>query len=827
MKRKRVEEAPMRLAKRVVSEHDEAVAAAEPQVVALMDANSRPRPDRQNGVAFLKMVKDTLKNEVERYDSFVKVMANYKRGVIGTREVIRRVKVLFKKHPNLILGFNIFLQPSDRIEVPAQDGVDVDVDKLKGALKFVNKVKVRFTSEEGVQVYRRFLGILRAFKVGMSVKEVYENIVTLFRGHEDLLVEFRDFLPARSIRNWVSLVASVVQKSALVPLPPPPSSLNQGSESSHRDPEPAQEEFPAQPPPRDNNNNNSKDKPGAQEQDKTTDKAPTDTSLKVPRKAGVEVEKAATIDASRRMPKKSGADVAKDAKKVDKPESNGAGAGAKLGGVEEDHENGEEKVRRKRQKRATSAAVQQKRRRRGYKKPDESEQLAFFESVSKEFEGGPVYKELFQSMNLCRRQIVTSPQLHKLISDVLKGHPHHRKAFHRCFPDDKDESDLLLQRWQTCTLSYQLDESVLSEQPAMSSDSEQEETGNKAPYSNKKILNKTWVTITTGGNAFTSQESNRYEEVLFQCEDDQYELDMLIETTRSTARKLTECIEMLKDSSLTQFNVSEHLSAVHLRCIERIYNPIYPTLLVHTRENPGMVLPVVLSRLEQRLEDWVSMRTHLNPLWAGVRAANHSKSLVYESDLEMEYVDGEEDEEGEEDEDDDDEYRLDSEDQDEVLEAAEYPVEDGEEAANEDQVEGGEVVGCQTEAQAQADEAEAEVEDGEKSASQDEAQDEDVVEDGEEVDPQEEEEALDAAETQEGGEEVVPQDEAQDSAEKGNESEEEEEEEVKDAAEVKTPTTKAEDGVGGAENDSSERISSDCLSNNIVALVKATSSRAL
>ncbi|KAL2612691.1 hypothetical protein R1flu_024383 [Riccia fluitans] len=585
MKRKRVEEAPMRLAKRVVSDHDDAVMAE--ARVARTDGD-RPRADRQNGVAFLKMVKETLRDEVEKYDAFVKVMQNFKRGLIGTREVIRRVKMLFKKHPSLIMGFNIFLQPSDQIDVPAQEGM-VDVEKLKVALKFVNK-----------------------------------------------------------------------------------------------------EEYPAR-------DNSKYEQTGAQEEHHTSAAAPTEkvttdvteVSLRVPRKAGADMEKAAA-NTSVRVPRK--ADMARGAKKRDKLESNGA----KSGGVGQDQENGQEKVRRKRAKRAVLAppepTVEPKRRRRRSKakEADESEQLAFFESVSKDLEGTPVYKELFQSMNLCRRQIVTSSQLHKLVSDVLRGHPQHRKAFHRCFPNDNNDSDLILKRWQTCTPSYQLDESILSENPAVSTDSERETEGGR-PYSTRKILNKTWVTITTGGNACTSQESNRYEEVLFQCEDDQYELDMLTETTRSTARKLSECIEMWKND--THFDLDEHLGPVHLRCIERIYNPIYPTLLAHARDSPGTVLPVVLSRLEQRLEDWVSTRTELNPLWARVRAANHSKSLVYESDLEMgedgnedgAHVQAEEEDVLEDDWDDEDDYTVEDGEEVPTQVGAQDPKEDGQEFSAEDE----------------------------------------------------------------------------------------------------------------------------------------------
>ncbi|BBN17018.1 hypothetical protein Mp_7g11300 [Marchantia polymorpha subsp. ruderalis] len=512
MKRKRVEEAPMTLVKRNFSDHEQGM-MAEPQL-------SRPETDgpkthKQNGVAFLKMVKETLKDEVERYDAFVKSMQSFKRGLISTREVIKRVKGLFKNHPSLILGFNIFLRPSDRIEVPAED--EVDVEKLKVALRFVNK-----------------------------------------------------------------------------------------------------EEAPVHPPPREN----SKWKAGAQEQG--TESA---ADRRVSDKEAVDAVKDST---------RAAAEVVKDVKKrrCDTSiscESNGLNVG------------GQGQVRRLRRRKGPILAVPEtavphaQKRRRQCKESGTSEaaQLAFFETVSKELEGSSVYKEFMQCMNLCRLQIITTSQLQVLVNNVLDEHPHLQKAFHSSFPSHRRDPFSILNQWQTCTPSYRLHDNTLSEKASTSSEStSQADDDSLGPYSTRGVLNDTWITLTTGGNAFTSQESNRYEEILFRCEDDQYELDMLIETTISTAGKLSECIEILKDPSHPTFDLEEHLSPLHLRCIERIYCPVFASLLSHARANPATTLPVILGRLEQRLEDWKSARPKLNKVWAQVRAANHSKSLVYESEIE-------------------------------------------------------------------------------------------------------------------------------------------------------------------------------------------------
>lgn len=53
-------------------------------------------------------------------------------------------------------------------------------------------------------------------------------------------------------------------------------------------------------------------------------------------------------------------------------------------------------------------------------------------------------------------------------------------------------------------------------------------------------LNDIWVSVPTGSEDFTfkNQRKNQYEEVLFKCEDERYELDLVIELNTSAIRSL-------------------------------------------------------------------------------------------------------------------------------------------------------------------------------------------------------------------------------------------------------------------------------------------------
>lgn len=57
----------------------------------------------------------------------------------------------------------------------------------------------------------------------------------------------------------------------------------------------------------------------------------------------------------------------------------------------------------------------------------------------------------------------------------------------------------------------------------------------------KPLLNDDWVSVTTGSEDYSFKlfRKNQYEENLFRCEDDHYDLDMAIEQTRWSINVLT------------------------------------------------------------------------------------------------------------------------------------------------------------------------------------------------------------------------------------------------------------------------------------------------
>ncbi|CAB1324249.1 unnamed protein product [Coregonus sp. 'balchen'] len=272
----------------------------------------------EDALSYLDQVKIRFGNDPGIYNKFLDIMKEFKSQSIDTPGVINRVSQLFHGHPDLVLGFNAFLPPGYRIEIPKngvvflQSPFSAQVSPGQGksiaspavsatgssvaeagsaqseavaspesissssgppeppsrlslplpsresqsqpqsssvsppasepspvefdsAISYVNKIKNRFLDHP--EIYRSFLEILHTYQVhcvinmkeqlevkesrgrssnGMTEDEVFSKVASLFKGQEDLLAEFGQFLPdaKRSLFTGSSLTGKDQLKRA-------------------------------------------------------------------------------------------------------------------------------------------------------------------------------------------------------------------------------------------------------------------------------------------------------------------------------------------------------------------------------------------------------------------------------------------------------------------------------------------------------------------------------------------------------------------------------------------------------------------------------------
>lgn len=146
----------------------------------------------------------------------------------------------------------------------------------------------------------------------------------------------------------------------------------------------------------------------------------------------------------------------------------------------------------------------------------------------------------------------------------------------------------------------------------------------------RSILNNVLISVTSGSeDCFKFRTKNQYEENIFKCEDDMFESDMLLQRFRATA----DFIENLQDNVDSDTKIQEHLTPLHRRCIEQLYDDYGLDMLdsLSKTENASAALAVLLSRINQKIEDLSEARLSLYKTCSDIIANNYNRSLDHRS----------------------------------------------------------------------------------------------------------------------------------------------------------------------------------------------------
>ncbi|CAI9109588.1 OLC1v1009432C1 [Oldenlandia corymbosa var. corymbosa] len=598
----------------------------------------------KDALTYLKEVKDMFQDQREKYDMFLDVMKDFKAQRIDTTGVIARVKDLFKGHPNLILGFNTFLPKGYEItlneeeEAPPKRTVE-----FEEAITFVNKIKKRFESDD--HVYKSFLDILNMYrKEHKGISEVYQEVAALFEDHPDLLDEFTRFLPDNS--GTATLPNTSFGR---------PSFQRYDERSSAVPPALRQSQVDKQRFRRDRIGGSHPERDLSVERPDTDDDKTMVRLHKEPKKrVDRDSRDRRNRDQDYREPDNEnngdmsmhrGADKKKIARKVDD-------FGGATGSVSYDDKDSLKSIY--------------------------SQEFSFCEKVKERLRNQEDYQAFLKCLHIYSTEIITRKELQSLVADLLGKFPDLMDGFNdfleRCEKidgflgvmskkslwneghasktlklEDKDREhkrdieaakekdrykekywgksiqELDLSNCQRCTPSYRL----LPEDYPIPSASQRSELG-------VQVLNDHWVSVTSGSEdySFKHMRRNQYEESLFRCEDDRFELDMLLESVGSAAKRAEDLLNGINDNTIGAdgpIRIDEHFTALNIRCIERLYGDHGLDVMDILRKNPSLALPVILTRLKQKQEEWTKCRLDFNKVWAEIYAKNHYKSLDHRS----------------------------------------------------------------------------------------------------------------------------------------------------------------------------------------------------
>ncbi|XP_009383768.2 paired amphipathic helix protein Sin3-like 4 isoform X1 [Musa acuminata AAA Group] len=627
-----------------------------------------PKLTTNDALAYLKAVKDVFQDKREKYDEFLEVMKDFKSQRIDTNGVIMRVKELFKGHLDLILGFNTFLPKGYEIKQP-EDKKPVEFEE---AITFVNKIKNRFQNDD--RVYKSFLDILNMYRrEDKSIHEVYQEVAALFQNHQDLLEEFIHFLPdasatfapqhAYSGRGFVRrddrsfLMPAVRNVYADKRETAYMSRTDRDSSVDCLDTEHGRQRRRAE-----------KETDKKEDRDKRDHERDEDSEHDCGDLENSECRhkiSSRRVDDSIDEPMQQGGDRAKNIGIYSFSVSSFDDKNA-LKSVYTREFNFCEKVKEKLSPdtyqeflkclHIYSKEIINRTELKNLvsdilgKFPDLmegfNEFLAHCENIDGFLEGvfrkrhmaRPVKIEDRDRERECemdeQEKVHERRERNKEGDRVDKGalfnsrdgtsHKSSLLSSKEKYNICKPISELDLSNCQRCTPSYRLLPKNYSIPPA----SHRTELG-------ASVLNDVWVSVTSGSEdySFKHMRKNQYEESLFRCEDDRFELDMLLESVNATTKLVEDLLEMMQDpvKSENPFRVEDHLTSLHLRCIERLYGDHGLDVMDVLRKNASLALPVILTRLKQKQEEWFRCRSDFNKVWAEIYAKNYHKSLDHRS----------------------------------------------------------------------------------------------------------------------------------------------------------------------------------------------------
>ncbi|CAL0311940.1 unnamed protein product [Lupinus luteus] len=604
-----------------------------------------------DALAYLKAVKDMFQDKKDKYDEFLEVMKDFKAQRLDTTGVIARVKELFKGNRDLILGFNTFLPKGYEITLPLDDEQPPQKKpvEFEEAINFVNRIKARFQGDD--RVYKSFLDILNMYrKENKTITEVYQEVAALFQGHHDLLDEFTHFLPDTS--TAVSARNSMLRdRSSVMPTRERILTSNGNHDLSVHCPGPDHDRglMRAEKEQR---------RRLEKEKDRREDRGRRERERgdrDYEHDAGQDRERFSHKWKSNHMAEDFGAEPLLDADENFGKYSQELAFCEKVKAKLRNPDDYQEFLKCLHIYNKAIITQHELKSRVGDllgKYPDLVEGFNEFLVQSEKNDGG-FFAGVMNKKSVWSEGQGTKPMKvedrdrdrYRYRNDGLKERDRECRERGKStaiaikdvsgprvslYPSkdmylSKPINELDLSNCEQCTPSYRL----LPKNYPIPLASQKTELG-------AEVLNDHWVSVTSGSEdySFKHMRKNQYEESLFICEDDRFELDMLLESVNVTTKRVEELLEKINRNVIkggSHIRIEEHLTALNLRCIERLYGDHGLDVMDVLRKNASLALPVILMRLKQKQDEWARCHSDFNIVWAEIYAKNYHKSLDHRS----------------------------------------------------------------------------------------------------------------------------------------------------------------------------------------------------
>ncbi|KAM9385202.1 LOW QUALITY PROTEIN: paired amphipathic helix protein Sin3b [Pholidichthys leucotaenia] len=258
-------------------------------------------------------------------------------------------------------------------------------------------------------------------------------------------------------------------------------------------------------------------------------------------------------------------------------------------------------------------------------------EFSFFDKVRRLFKSQEVYENFLRCIALFNQEVVSGAELLQLVTPFLGKFPELYSQF-KSFLGDKELShavsglsDRYMEGGGGREVDYASCKRLGSSYRALPKTYQQPKCSGRTALC-KEVLNDTWVSFPSWSedSTFVSSKKTPYEEQLHRCEDERFELDVVLETNLATIRleSVQKKLSRLSPEDQDRFRLDDCLGGtsevIQRRAVYRIYGDKAPEIIEGAQEESLTAVPVVLKRLKAKEEEWREAQQGFNKIWRGV-----------------------------------------------------------------------------------------------------------------------------------------------------------------------------------------------------------------
>ncbi|XP_065147521.1 SIN3 transcription regulator family member Aa [Paramisgurnus dabryanus] len=267
----------------------------------------------------------------------------------------------------------------------------------------------------------------------------------------------------------------------------------------------------------------------------------------------------------------------------------------------------------------------------------------FFDKVRKALRSAEAYDNFLRCLGIFNQEIISRAELVQLVVPFLGKFPELFTWF-KNFLGYKEMSHLETYPKERATegiameIDYASCKRLGSSYRALPKSYQLPKCTGRTPLC-KEVLNDTWVSFPSWSedSTFVSSKKTQYEEHMYRCEDERFELDVVLETNLSTIRVLESVQKKLSRMSAEEqakFRLDNTLGGsseiIHRKAIQRIYGEKALDIIDGMKKNPAVSVPIVLKRLKLKEEEWREAQRSFNKIWREQNEKYYLKSLDHQ-----------------------------------------------------------------------------------------------------------------------------------------------------------------------------------------------------